>query len=417
MTEPGRPDLARDTAESVARRSYGRLLAILATSAGDLMSAEDALSDAFASALERWPVGGCPVNPEAWLLTVARRKAIDAQRRTAAADAASAVSLTSSVHAGEQPDAAAIPDRRLAMMFACTDDAVDPAARAPLILQVVLGLDARAIAAAFLASPAAMAKRLVRAKTRIRETRVPLTVPDSETLSRRLGPVLDAIYAAFTEGWRDPGEVEPARRDLADEALFLAELVVDLVPSSAEAAGLLALILYAESRRGARTSEGGEFIPLDRQPHERWHWAMIRRANALLKQASGLGDPGRYQLEAALQSAHLLRQVSGIANWTEVVALYDGLFALTGSPVVLVNRALALAELSGPEAAWSALGEIADDERLRVYQPYWVARGHLARRIGQEKEGEKAFEIAIGLSNDPSIRRHLQHQRIGKVPP
>ncbi|MEO8031279.1 MAG: DUF6596 domain-containing protein [Gemmatimonadota bacterium] len=403
--------LARQTAEAVVRRSYGRLLAFLAARSQDVMAAEDALAEALASALERWPVDGCPANPEAWLLTVARRKRIDRQRRTTTAEAAAELLRAILTDRGSGEPESSIPDHRLAMMFACAHPELDAGVRAPLMLQVVMGLDAKTIAAAFLTSPAAMSKRLVRAKTRIRETGIPLHVPEPEELASRLGAVLDAIYAAFTEGWSDPGGIELARRDLAAEALFLARLIVTLLPDAAEALGLLALMLYADSRRLARRSPDGEFVPLASQDQARWDWPMIQEANGWLRQAGAMGAVGRYQIEAALQSAHLFRQRTGQPNWADIVELYDGLVALTGSPVVLVNRALAVAEIDGAEAGLESLERVAADSRLGGYQPYWVARAELLRRTGSPEAARSAYEIALGLASDPAVRRFLLSQR------
>ncbi len=248
---------------------------------------------------------------------------------------------------GSGPADAEIPDRRLALMFACAHPAIEAGIRAPLILQVVLGLDAATIASAFLISPATMGQRLVRAKTKIRQAGIPFSVPEREELSARLDTVLAAIYAAFAEGWTDPGGTDLARRDLTEEALFLARLVTELLPEEPEALGLLALMLHAEARRRARRSPDGEYVPLAQQDSELWDARMIGEAETLLRRASDLGSIGRYQLEAALQSAHVYRCRTGQANWAEVVQLYDALLVIAGSPVVAINRALALAELHG----------------------------------------------------------------------
>ena len=342
---------ARRTADAVARRSYGKLVAFLAARTRDVAAAEDALSEAFAAALVDWPVNGCPANPEAWLLTVARRKGIDRDRRRRSGEVA--VERLQVLAQGLDAAAAdsAIPDHRLALMFACAHPAIDASIRAPLMLQVVLGLDAATIASAFLVSPAAMAKRLVRAKEKLRQSGIPFRVPEREELRGRLDSVLDAIYAAFAEGWTDPGGTDVARRDLAVEAMFLARLVTELLPSEPEALGLLALMLHAEARRRSRRNACGDYVPLAEQDPASWDAPMIAEAEALLRRASALGAIGRYQLEAALQSAHVHRCRTGTPNWAEVVELYDALFALTRSPVVAINRALAIAELHGAEAA------------------------------------------------------------------
>ena len=273
---------ARNTAEAVARRSYGKLVAFLAARTSDVASAEDALSEAFASALADWPRNGCPSNPEAWLLTVARRKMIDlfrGQRRYEfAGDELEGITegLGAAAIAAEIPNQ--IPDQRLALMFVCAHPAIDAAIRAPLILQVILGLDAKAIASAFLMSPAAMGKRLVRAKEKIRQAGIPFRVPEREELPGRLDAVLDAVYAAFAEGWTDPGGTDVARRDLTDEAMFLAQLVTELLPQEAEALGLLALMLHAQARRRARRGPDGEYIPLAKQDPTLWDAQMIAGA-------------------------------------------------------------------------------------------------------------------------------------------
>jgi predicted RNA polymerase sigma factor len=402
---------ARSTADGVARRSYGKLVAFLATRTRDVAAAEDALSEAFASALAEWPLKGCPSNPEAWLLTVARRKTIDVARRRRRHEIA-AVQLQVM---GERLDAAAtdaeIPDQRLGLMFACAHPAIDAGVRAPLMLQVVLGLDAKTIASAFLASPAAMGKRLVRAKDKIRQAGIPFRVPERDELAGRLDTVLDAIYAAFTEGWTDPGGTDVVRRDLTGEAMFLARLVAELLPEEPEALGLLALMLHAEARRRVRRQADGEYVPLGEQDPELWDWEMIGEAETLLLRASGLGSIGRYQLEGALQSAHVCRCRTGQDNWADVVQLYDALFALTGSPVVAINRALAIAETHGAGTALEAMQVVAADARLAEYQPYWAARAELLAKTGAHSEARRAFEIAIGLERDPAVRRFLQRRQ------
>jgi predicted RNA polymerase sigma factor len=407
---------ARSTAEAVARRSYGKLVAFLAARTRDVAAAEDALSEAFASALADWPTKGCPSNPEGWLLTVARRKVIDMYRGRRRAEIASErIQIMA-----EGLDAAAadadIPDQRLALMFACAHPAIDINIRAPLILQAVLGLDAKTIASAFLMSPAAMSKRLVRAKDKIRQASIPFVIPEREELPHRLDTVLDAIYAAFAEGWTDPGGTDLARRDLADEAIFLSRVVTELLPSEPEALGLLALLLHAEARRPARRNPNGDYVPLAEQNPALWDQQMIDEAEAALHRASALGAIGRYQLEGALQSAHVHRCRTGQSNWAEVVQLYDALFAIVGSPVIAINRALALAELYGPTAALESMQAVAADPRIAEYQPYWAARAELLAKAGAHDEARQAYEIAIGLERDPAVRRFLQHRQYALNP-
>jgi RNA polymerase sigma-70 factor (ECF subfamily) len=397
-------------ADAVARESYGKLVAFLAVRTRDVAAAEDALSEAFAAALKDWPVKGCPENPEAWLLTVARRKSIDTMRGQRRHELASDELESAAEILQSAPLEAEIPDERLAMMFACAHPAIDAGIRAPLILQAVLGLDAARIASAFLMSPAAMGKRLVRAKFKIRQSAIPFRVPERTELPARLDTILDAIYAAFTEGWTDPGGVDAARRDLTQEAIFLARLVAGLLPKQAEALGLLALLLYADARRRARRSADGEFVPLAEQDTALWDGQQIGEAEALLRRAGALRSIGRFQLEAAVQSAHLDRRRTGRANWVDVVELYDGLFALAGSPVVAINRALAIAEVFGAQAGLDAMPEAGGDVRLAEYQPYWAARAELLSRSGAIAEARKAYEIAIGLERDAAVSRFLERR-------
>jgi len=406
---------AREVAEAAARNSYGKLVAFLAARTRDVAAAEDALSEAFAAALADWPRNGCPSNPEAWLLTVARRKVIDmirGRRRHEIAGEQLRVMAEGLEAAAEQSE---IPDQRLALMFACAHPAIDLSVRAPLVLQVVLGLDAATIASSFLSSPATMGKRLVRAKEKIRQAGIPFRIPEREELPARLDTVLDAIYASFTEGWADPGGTDVVRRDLTEEALFLARLVVELLPDASEALGLLALMLHAEARRRTRRTGNGEYVPLAEQDPELWDSQMISEAEALIRRASVRASIGRYQLEAALQSAHIYRCRTGQANWAEVVQLYDALFALVGSPVVAINRALAIAELHGAGAALAAMPNAAADERLAEYQPYWATRAELLAKSGAQDEARKAYEMAIGLERDPAVRQFLQ-QRQSRLP-
>lgn len=404
-------DNAHGTTEAVVRRSYGKLVAFLAARSGDVAGAEDALADAFAAALSTWPQSGCPVNPEAWLLTVARRKLIDQARRkqTSAIDDEDVERIAdipaSDAHSEE------IPDRRLALMFACAHPAIDASVHAPLILQVVLGLDAKTIAAAFLASPAAMGKRLVRAKEKIRQAGIPFRIPGREELAGRLAVVLDAIYAAFSEGWGDATGADRTRRDLTEEALFLARLVTDLLPAEPEALGLLALMLHAEARRKARRDDEGAYIPFAEQDQNLWDWPMIFEAESALRHASAMGAMGRYQLEAALQSAHVERRRSGLNNWADVVKIYDALMTIAGSPVVAINRALAVTELHGASEGLKALEPVAADVRIAEYQPWWAARAELLARNGEHSEARRAYEIAIGLERDPAVRRFLLNRQ------
>jgi predicted RNA polymerase sigma factor len=402
---------AHSTAEAVARRSYGKLVAFLAVRTRDVATAEDALSEAFASALADWPRNGCPANPEAWLLTAARRKAIDVARGQQRHELLATQWKIMAERLETTSPETEIPDQRLALMFACAHPAIDATIRPPLILQVVLGLDAKAIASAFLTSATAMGKRLVRAKDKIRQTGIPFCIPEREELSGRLEDVLDAIYAAFSEGWTDPAGTDAARRDLTDEAMYLAHLVVELLPDEPEALGLLAFLLHAEARRNARRGSNGEYIPLAEQDTNLWDSQMILEAEDLLRRASAHGSLGRYQLESALQSAHVYRCRTGRNNWQEIVRLYDALLTLTGSPVVAINRALAITEVQGPAAGLEALQTLSGDVRLAEYQPYWAARAELLAKANNTVEARQAYEMAIGLERDPAVRIFLQDRQ------
>jgi RNA polymerase sigma-70 factor (ECF subfamily) len=379
MSREGGTD-TRAAADAAARRSYGKLVAFLAHRTKNVAAAEDALSEAFAAALADWPAQGVPRNPEGWLMTVARRKAVDTERRQRRRDNAAAhlrLIADQLVASAEEGD---IPDHRLALIFACAHPAIDPAVRAPLILQTILGIDAATIASAFLVSPAAMSQRLIRAKARIRQAGIPFAVPERAQMPERIDGVLEAIYAAFAEGWSDPSGTETRRRNLADEAIWLGRLVVSLLPDEPEALGLLALMLFAEARRAARRNAAGDYVPLADQDPAAWDGRLIDEAETVLLHASRLGAAGRYQLEAAVQSAHVVRRRTRSADWAAIEQLYGALQIITGSPVVAINRAIAIAEMRGPAAGLAALDTVAQDVRLAQYQPYWAARAELSAR-------------------------------------
>jgi RNA polymerase sigma-70 factor, ECF subfamily len=404
---------ARETAEAVARRSYGKLVAFLAARTRDVAAAEDALSDAFAAALVDWPTSGIPTSPEAWLMTVARRKLIDASRRRRSGEGAAdhLRLMADELEAAAESDME-IPDQRLALMFACTHPAVERGIRAPLMLQTILGFDAATIASAFLVAPATMGQRLGRAKSKLRQAGIPFRVPERVDLRERLESVLEAIYAAFAEGWSDPAGTDARRRNLAEEGIWLGRLVVSLLPDEPEAIGLLALMLHAEARRAARRNAEGGYVPLAEQDPAAWDTKLIGEAEALLLRASAMGRIGRYQLEAAVQSAHVVRRRTGSSDWAAIERLYDALSAITDSPVVAINRAVAVAEARGAAAGIAALDAIADDARLAEYQPYWAARAGLLARAGEVEAADAAYQRAIGLESDPAVRDFLQQRRM-----
>ncbi len=393
-------------AEAAARRSYGKLVAFLSARTRDVAGAEDALSEAFMAALADWPVRGIPLNPEAWLLTVARRRQVDRVRSNLRGDAAAAhLQLLSEL--ADPPDESGIPDERLRLMFACAHPAVDAVVRAPLMLQAVLGFDAATIASAFLVAPATMGQRLVRAKAKIREAGIPFEVPPRSAWVERVDAVLAAIYAVYAEGWSDAG-ADPARRNLAAESIWLGRMLVDLLPQEAEALGLLALMLYAQARLPARRSESGDYVPLADQDVALWDAGLLDEAEALLLRANTLGRRGRYQLEAALQSAHAERRHGVRPDAQAILLLYQALEDLTASPVAALNRAVALADVRGPAAALQALEHLAASAPFAQYQPYWAARAHLLARCGRREEAAEAYRRAIGLESDPAVRSFLQ---------
>jgi len=404
------PSEAARAAEAAARRSYGKLIAFLAARTRDVAGAEDALSEALAAALADWPVHGVPQTPDAWLLTVARRKLIDAARRRRLAESAAEQLLCLADLAADEHEEAAVPDRRLGLLLACAHPGIDEGVRAPLMLQVVLGFDAATIASAFLVAPATMGQRLSRAKAKIRQAGIGFEVPERAALRERLPAVLDAVYAAYAEGWSDPEGADARRRNLADEAIWLGRLVASLLPDEGEALGLLSLMLHAHARRDARRNAQGDYVPLGEQDPARWDAPMIDEAEALLSQANACEGVGRYHLEAAVQSAHAVRRRTGRADWAAIEQLYDALCALTGSPVAALNRAVALAELRGPGAGLAALDALAGDSRLADYQPYWAARADLLARCGDIAAASHAYRQAIGLERDPAVRHFLQQR-------
>ncbi|TPL10161.1 RNA polymerase sigma factor [Mesorhizobium sp. B2-4-14] len=410
-----RSEQAWAAAEAAARQSYGKLVAWLAARSRDVAGAEDVLADAFAAALERWPRTGVPAQPEAWLLAVARRRRVDAVRRRLTREAGREhLKLIAEEMEARMTDED-LPDERLRLMFACAHPAIESGVRAPLILQTILGFDAATIASAFLVSPATMSQRLVRAKTRIRETGIPFRVPERAELGERLDAVLEAIYAAFAEGWSDPAGTETRRRNLASEGIWLGRLVASLLPDEPEALGLLALMLFAEARRPARRDAAGDYVPLTEQDCALWDDVLIDEAEALLGHAATRGVIGRYQLEAAVQSAHTTRRLSGRIDWAAIRQLYDALSMISGSPVVAINRAVAIAETDGATAGLAALYVLGDDKRLADYQPYWAARAGLLARLGNVVHAVEAYDRAIGLERDPALRRFLQAKRAALV--
>lgn len=400
----------RRAAELAARDSYGRLLAYLAYRWRDIAAAEDALAEAFASALAAWPRIGVPRSPDAWLMTAAKRNLLQAARHAKiAADPAITILLgeeegtTQDLH----DNAVSIPDDRLKLLFVCAHPAIDAGIHTALMLSTVLGLEAKQIAAAFLVKPATLAQRLVRAKAKIRDAAIRFEEPEAQDLPGRIGAVLEAIYAAYGLGWDAAADSRSA--DLAQEALYLAQLAVRLLPETeplrAEAAGLCALLLFCEARRPAREA-GGAFVPLHEQDTLLWNRELMQEANAALWQAAAHKQPGRFQLEAAIQSAHCQRAFTGAVPWEGIAALYAQLAKLAPTIGALVGQAVAVGEAQGPAAGLALLAGM-DDAAIAGYQPWWVARGYLLAQQGERAQAHACYQRAIGLTEQPAMRDYL----------
>jgi RNA polymerase sigma-70 factor (ECF subfamily) len=399
-------------AETAARDGYGKLLAYLARRCGDIDAAEDALADAFAAALERWPSSGVPHSPEAWLLVSARNRLHDGARSVQRSDRLNESIIRAAGTAQAEFDRDdEIPDERLAMMFACAHPALPASIRGPLILQSVLGFSAQRIASAFLVAPAAMSQRLVRAKRKMAAALIPLHVPPLEEMPQRLDAVLGAIYAAFSAGWDDPAGLDSRAEGFAQEALWLGRLAVALCPDEPEPMGLLALMLHAHARRAARRTAAGAYIALDDQDVALWDRAAMDEAEGLLRRSIVCGRAGRFQLEAAIQSAHAVRLLGRIPDWAAIVSLYDALAAMTESPVVAVNRAAAIGRAQGAAAGLHALPSPSESPALLDYQPYWAAKAEMLAQTDSPSQAREAYGRAIGLAVDPSVREYLLQRR------
>lgn len=399
---------ARRAAELAARNSYGKLVAYLTAKTRDMTAAEDALGDAFLKALKNWTENGVPKNPEAWLLVTAKHRLIDIARRSHVQDQVLHTFEWNALTLPINPsfDSVDFPDDRLKLLFICAHPAIDVTVHTPLMLQTVLGLNAAQIASAFLVAPTTMSQRLVRAKAKIRDAGIAFELPETAELPARLAAVLEAIYAAYTHAWETVNGGDPRHQGLAEEAIWLARLCIQLMPQEPEVRGLLALMLYCEARREARRTAKGAYIPLLQQDTRLWSQPMIDEAERELAQAATFKQLGRFQLEAAIQSTHAQRAVTQQVDWAALALLYEGLIQLAPTLGALVSHAAAISEAQGFNQGLAQLNKL-PNEAVKNYQPYWALRAHLLKQLRQDSAAQQAYSRAIGLTEDAAIREFL----------
>ena len=401
------PPTVEAALDSAAREDRGRLLSALVRHIGDFQLAEDALQEAMESALTHWSRNGVPFSPMGWLLRVAQRKAIDRLRRDARhRDKVSELALLEQDEAGTR---ASIPDHRLAMIFTCCHPALEEKSRIALTLRTLGGLTTREIAGAFLDREATMGQRLSRAKAKIKAAGIPFAVPEANIWAERLHSVLTVVYLIFNAGYSSGGEGSAIRVDLCEEAIFLARLLDELSPGEAEVEGLLALLLLSHGRRDARTDARGQFVPLGRHDVSRWDRDMLADGEAVLDRALTRLATGRFQIQAAISALHVQGGLAGETDWRQILLLYDALHRLEPTPVVALNRAVALAEVAGAEAGLGALDTL--EAELSGYQPYHAARANLLSVAGRATDAERAYERAIELCEDDLQKAFLLQEK------
>ncbi|MDQ3340113.1 MAG: sigma-70 family RNA polymerase sigma factor [Myxococcota bacterium] len=385
--------------ERVFRAEYGRAVAVLIRRIGDIGLVEESVQDAFAIAVERWPSGGIPPSPAGWIIATARNRAIDRLRRAALP----IPSIDDEPHT--EPEEGAVPDDRLRLIFTCCHPALAQAAQVALTLRLLGGLTTAEIARAFLIPETTMAQRLVRAKGKIRDARIPYRVPAAEDLEPRLRTVLAVLYLIFNEGHVASAGDELSRADLCAEAIRLARVVHDLLPDEPEVMGLLALMLLSESRRGARTNADGELVPLAAQDRSRWDRALIAEGHALVRRCLARDEPGPYQIQAAINAVHADAATAADTAWPQIVALYDQLLAIAPTPIAALNRAVAVAEVEGPAVALAIVAELALDD----YYLFHAIRGELLSRLG--RDADAAYAAAIARTDNTRERAFLERRR------
>lgn len=404
-------DQIRELLGSLYRVDSGRILATLIRLLGDFDLAEEAMHEAFAAALSTWPTSGVPDNPRPWLISTARFKAIDSLRRRARADA-SQDELVRHIEAQSSPaegsnEADSVEDDRLRLIFTCCHPSLAPEARVALTLREVCGLTTEQIAKAFLTTPRTLAQRIVRAKAKIRETRIPYEVPTPEELPERLGAVLQVVYLVFNEGYSAAAGTEVTRAELTGEAIRLGRLLAELQPEP-EVIGLLSLMLLQESRRAARTSSTGELTLLENQDRSLWNREQIAEGVALLEKALNSRRFGAYTLQAAIAAVHAKAEEAAATDWRQIVALYDQLAGIQSSPVVQLNRAVAIAMCEGPDAGLSQINAVLEQGGLADYYLAHSARADMYRRLGRTEEARSSYEKALALTQQEPERQFLQ---------